>query len=230
MGEKPAQNEASEAGELQAALKDRVLSDPPKVVLQKWFSNPYADAIAAARTCYSPRVIADTEVDEGQKERIGKTTFEGGHHTVYTHATFKFGLENISRQFVWSFLHAHPFYNSEQSSQRYVKLNEVKVTVPPMSAANRKVFERACYEAWQAYRELTGILLEDLKDDFRQRFPKKELTEKDLKKLEKKSIETARYVVPIAAHTSMVHTLNGITLYRLYRLMNQLPTSCDTSF
>ena len=210
-------------------MTEKIVSGPPKVVLQKWFQNPYADAIAAARTCYSPRVIADTEVEEVHKERIGKTTFEGGHHTVYTHATFKFGLENVSRQFVWSFLHAHPFYNSEQSIQRYVKLNEVKVTVPPLDAANKKVFERACRGAWQAYRELTAILLEDLKDDYLKRFPKKELTDKDLKKLEKKSIETARYVVPIAAHTSMVHTLNGITLYRLYRLMNQLPTSWEAS-
>ena len=85
---------------------------------------PFDGAIAAARTCYSPRVIATSEVTETQRNSIGVLTFDAGHHTVYQHANFEFGLENISRQFVWTFLHSYPFYNSEQSSQRYVKLKE----------------------------------------------------------------------------------------------------------
>ncbi|NKB16524.1 MAG: FAD-dependent thymidylate synthase [Sphingomonadales bacterium] len=79
--------------------------------------------MAAARTCYSPRVIGTDEITDKQRDSIGPLTFVGGHHTVFQHAHFEFGLENVSRQFVWSFLHSHPFYNSEQSSQRYVKLN-----------------------------------------------------------------------------------------------------------
>ena len=35
---------------------------------------------------------------------------------------------------------------------------------------------------------------------------------------EKKAIETARYVIPIGAFTSMVHTISGITLHRLRRM------------
>ena len=83
---------------------------------------PFDGAIAAARTCYSPRVIGTDEVTDSQRDTIGALTFDAGHHTVYQHAHFEFGLENISRQFVWTFLHSYPFYNSEQSSQRYVKL------------------------------------------------------------------------------------------------------------
>jgi thymidylate synthase ThyX len=40
----------------------------------------------------------------------------------------------------------------------------------------------------------------------------------------KKSIETARYVIPLGAFTAMVHTISGITLYRLYRMMNASDT------
>src|SRR5688500_19451393 len=36
---------------------------------------------------------------------------------------------------------------------------------------------------------------------------------------EKKAIELARYVIPVAAFTSMVHTVSGIVLHRLYRMM-----------
>ncbi|HXJ18233.1 MAG TPA: FAD-dependent thymidylate synthase, partial [Candidatus Polarisedimenticolia bacterium] len=85
----------------------------PRVTLRNSFAHPFDSAIAAARTCYSPRLIGPEEITEKQRVAIGSGTFFGGHHTVYQHAHFEFGLENVSRQFVWSFLHAHPFYNSE---------------------------------------------------------------------------------------------------------------------
>jgi thymidylate synthase ThyX len=37
---------------------------------------------------------------------------------------------------------------------------------------------------------------------------------------EKKAIETARYVIPIGAFTSMVHTVSGLVLHRLHRMVN----------
>src|SRR5918992_650067 len=105
---------------------------PPKVTLRSSPAVPYDGAIAAARTCYSPRVIERSEITDKQRDSIGKVTFDGGHHTVFQHAHFEFGLENVSRQFVWNFLHNHPFYNSEQTSQRYVRMDEIKVFVPPL--------------------------------------------------------------------------------------------------
>ena len=106
---------------------------PPRVTLLSAPVVPYDGAIAAARTCYSPRVIERSEITDKQRDSIGPLTFEGGHHTVFQHAHFEFGLENISRQLVWSVLHSYPFYNSEQSSQRYVKLNEPRAFVPPIT-------------------------------------------------------------------------------------------------
>ena len=103
----------------------------PKVRLRHATPVPYDDAIAAARTCYSERVIAPDEITEGQRSRIGPLTYDGGHHTVFQHATFEFELSGISRQLVWSVLHGFPFYNTEQQSQRYVKLGEVAAHVPP---------------------------------------------------------------------------------------------------
>src|SRR6185503_20421278 len=89
-------------------MTDAIRSGPPIVLLRHATSRPYEGAIAAARTCYSPRVISPDEVTPAQRDSIGPLTFEGGHHTVYQHAHFEFGLESVSRQFVWSFLHAHP--------------------------------------------------------------------------------------------------------------------------
>src|SRR3970040_2015293 len=108
---------------------------PPRVTLRNYFARPYDSAIAAARTCYSPSIVTPDQVSDKQRLTIGAATFYGGHHTVYQHAHFEFGLENVSRQFVWSFLHAHPFYNSEQQSQRYVRLDRAQAYVPPESEA-----------------------------------------------------------------------------------------------
>jgi hypothetical protein len=136
-------------------------SGAPVVTLRTAPTVPFDGAIAAARTCYSPRVIATSEVTPGQRDLIGALTFDAGHHTVYQHAHFEFGLENISRQFVWSFLHSYPFYNSEQSSQRYVKLREPRAFVPPIAGEARDVYEQAVLKAWDRYAELSALLKDD---------------------------------------------------------------------
>jgi len=43
---------------------------------------------------------------------------------------------------------------------------------------------------------------------------------------EKRAIEVARYVLPVAAFTTMVHTISGVVLYRLWRMQaaNDTPT------
>src|SRR5207237_7373786 len=135
---------------------------PPRVTLRNAFAHPFDSAIAAARTCYAPRLINPEEITDKQRLNIGAATFYSGHHTVFQHAHFEFGLENISRQFVWSFLHSHPFYNSEQSSQRFVRLDEVRAFVPEgLAPQARSVYEAAIVSAWEAYRRLATILGQD---------------------------------------------------------------------
>ena len=205
--------------------EERVVTGPPVVTLRSASARPYDRSVAAARTCYSPRVVGVDEVTAAQRESIGPLTFDGGHHTVYQHAHFEFGLENVSRQFVWSFLHSHPFYNSEQSSQRFVRLDEIRAFVPEgLTAEARRVYNGAVIEAWRSYRALSGLLREDthrILADLRHLTPN--AAEKRRKKVareaEKKAIEVARYVIPVAAFTSMVHTVSGIVLHRLHRMM-----------
>jgi thymidylate synthase ThyX len=211
-----------------------VTSAPPRIVLRSASRRPYDAAIAAARTCYAPRVVEVDEITPAQRESIGPLTFEAGHHTVYQHAHFEFGLENVSRQFVWSFLHSHPFYNSEQSSQRFVRLDEVRAYVPErLSPAARPVYEAAVLEAWEYYRRLTALLREDtlrIMGELRHLSPKasEARRKKVAREAEKKAIETARYVIPVAAFTSMVHTLSGIVLHRLYRMMRTGDTPAES--
>jgi thymidylate synthase ThyX len=204
-----------------------VESAPPRVTLRNAFAHPFDSAIAAARTCYSSRLIGPEEVNDKQRLNIGAATFFSGHHTVYQHAHFEFGLESISRQFVWSFLHAHPFYNSEQQSQRYVRMDRTQAYVPQVSlffdAESRAIYERAIARAWSYYRELSSLLLPQAREILLDIWhvgpmshPKR--LQKIERSAEKRAIEIARYVLPIAAFTAMVHTVSGIVLHRLWRM------------
>ena len=199
----------------------------PRVTLRNYFAHPFDSAIAAARTCYSPRLISSEEITDKQRVTIGSATYYGGHHTVFQHAHFEFGLENVSRQFVWSLLHAHPFYNSEQQSQRYVRLDRAQAYVPAESAhfgaGERAIYEKAVTRAWNHYRELTRVLqptalgiLADIWHVSEMSHPKR--VQKVERQAEKRAIEVARYVLPVAAFTTMVHTLSGIVLHRLWRM------------
>ncbi|MGC1688277.1 MAG: FAD-dependent thymidylate synthase, partial [Candidatus Acidiferrales bacterium] len=199
----------------------------PRVTLRNASTHPLDSAIAAARTCYSTRLIGAEEITEKQRVNIGAATFYGGHHTVYQHAHFEFGLENISRQFVWSFLHAHPFYNSEQQSQRYVRLDRAQAYVPPdgphFGSDERAIYERAIARAWDYYRELSALLEPDAREILGDIWHVSDMSHpKRMKKVaqqsEKRAIEVARYVLPVAAFTTMVHTVSGIVLHRLWRM------------
>ena len=212
---------------------------PPRVTLRNAFARPFDSAIAAARTCYSSRIIGPEEITDKQRVTIGSATYYGGHHTVYQHAHFEFGLENVSRQFVWSFLHAHPFYNSEQQSQRYVRLDRAQAYVPPEGAANphfgpaeRAIYENAVARAWRSYRELTAVLrpgareiLADIWHVSGMSHPRR--IQKVDRQSEKRAIEIARYVLPVAAFTTMVHTLSGIVLHRLWRMQAASDTPAE---
>ena len=215
---------------------DAVETAGPRVTLRNAFSHPFDSAIAAARTCYSSHLITPDEITDKQRLNIGAGTFYSGHHTVYQHAHFEFGLENVSRQFVWSFLHAHPFYNSEQQSQRYVRLEHPQAYVPQTSLffdeTARHIYEEAVLRAWAYYRELSALLVPDAREilsdiwhigpmSHPKRFQKIERSS------EKRSIELARYVLPVAAFTTMVHTVSGIVLHRLWRMCNASDTPSE---
>jgi thymidylate synthase ThyX len=208
----------------------------PRVTLRNAFLHPFDSAIAAARTCYSSHLITPDEITDKQRLNIGAATFYSGHHTVFQHAHFEFGLENVSRQFVWSFLHAHPFYNSEQQSQRYVRLDRAQAYIPPVSLffdeTSRQIYESAVAQAWAYYRELSALLVSDartiLSDIWHigpMSHPKR--IQKIERSAEKRSIEIARYVLPVAAFTTMVHTVSGIVLHRLWRMCSASDTPSE---
>jgi thymidylate synthase ThyX len=130
-------------------------------------------------------------------------------------------LENVSRQFLWSFLHSHPFYNSEQVSQRYVEVKGGNYAIPTMGSAERDIFEAAALAQQSAYQRLTELLTPLAGERYFAIFPGR--TRGDGRRkfagaVQKRAQEIARYVLPVATFAYLYHTVSGITLFRYWRL------------
>ncbi len=150
---------------------DRFLSPEPVVRLANAFADPFRNVVATARTCYSSSGIVESRPLTERDVQIAKGIYKAGHHTTFQHAHFQFALGNVSRQFIWSFLHAHPFYNSEQVSQRYVAVKAGSVAVPPLgSEAARTLYAQAVDRQMEAYRDLAVRLYPIVKREYLKRF------------------------------------------------------------
>ncbi len=218
---------------MSAAPVGPVLSREPEVRLVNAFPRPYENAVATARTCYSGRGIVETEEVSGgpglseekrrkkveQRDRIAKSIYQAGHHTTLQHAHFQFALDAVSRQFLWSFLHAHPFYNSEQVSQRYVEVRAGNYTVPPLSGEALAVYEACAQRQMAEYHRLIELLTPVVERVYFGVFPaRKPRAEQWKGAVQKKAQEIARYVLPLATHAYLYHTVSGLTLLRYWRL------------
>ena len=221
---------------IRAGMNAPFSSAPPKVTLVKGFgSDAYDNAIATARTCYNSRIITAEDVRKDDKakalrDRIAQETYEAGHHTTIQHATFQFTLENVSRQAIWSFLHSHPFYNSEQVSQRYVEVKPGNVVLPNLPEAQATIYRGMVERSMTAYQLLIQLLLPKVKEEFFRIFPARvRAPDKWALGLKKKAQEVARYVLPIGTFAHLYHTVSGLTLHRYHRLCNQMDVPTETS-
>jgi len=198
---------------------DHFLSPEPIVRLEKAFLNPFKNFVATAKTCYSSKGIVQDEDVKGGYKQLAKSIYQAGHHTTLQHAHFQFSLQNVSRQFIWSFLHSHPYYNSEQVSQRYVAMKADAFVTPPLSGKTLHIYEEGVQDQMAAYDRLNDLLWPLVDAEYARLFPRKRRNfARDVKK---KSQEIARYVIPIGATAYLYHTISGITLLRYYRLCQQ---------
>jgi thymidylate synthase ThyX len=209
------------------------MQTPPEVRLVTACPRPLDTAVAAARTCYSstgpvaPEAVGgDREADperramaRERRDALARSLYTAGHHTTYQHAHFVFALERVSRQFVWAFLHAHPFANSEQVSQRYVEVAPDAVHVPELPPAAEAAYRETVSAQHAAYRRLVEVLAPIAEIELLARYPSWRRHPKRLaRQTRRKAQEVARAVLPIGTHTALYHTVSCLTLFRYHRM------------
>jgi thymidylate synthase (FAD) len=163
-----------------------------KVRLIAYTPNPDEIAGAAARSCRSQRGASEILKDDRSKLiKSLKVCMESGHTSVIEHVSFTFSVEGVSRACTHELVR-HRIASYSQQSQRVVK-SEEKYVLPPSISKNKeagKKYAELIKTVWKSYAELidSGIPAED-----------------------------ARYVLPNAAETNIVVTMNARSLINFFR-------------
>ena len=195
-----------------------------QVKLVNFFPRPLNLIYAAARTCYSRRGIVDPEnVDEDKRDSLVKFLKRAGHLTTFQHVSLQYAISGVSRYLIWSLLHSHPFYNSDQVSQRYVEVKPGSYYLPEISGEPLEIYRRTVEFQSEVYRKLTEMLIPPVESELLKRFrymaKRPELLKRESKK---RAMEVARYVLPIGTLAYLYHTINLVTLLRYWKLRKEI--------
>jgi flavin-dependent thymidylate synthase len=212
------------------------LSPAPHVRLTHAFTRPFENVVATARTCYSSKGVIDEDQasrNPGKRDALAKSIYDAGHHTTFQHAHFQFAISNVSRQFLWTFLHSHPFYNSEQVSQRYVEVKAGNFAMPPLAGESRALFEKTARLQNESYARLTELLVPICRERYFGLFPGRlrgDGPQRFAGAVGKRAQEIARYVLPVATFAYLYHTVSGITLFRYRRLCESFDAPAEQRY
>lgn len=191
-----------------------------KVTVLKSNYKPTDIAVGSARSCYFGGHIVTPEnaANWDKKNSLLNSIFKAGHHTTLMHYHFTFLIEGMSRLLIWRLLHSHPFYNSEQVSQRYAKMKIDNFTYPKNADKNKW---QNFYEEMFSYYE---SLIEKLTPVIEKVLPKFQK-----KSAKKKAQEFARYLLPMGINAHLYHTVNVITALRYITAAKVIPEAKDES-
>lgn len=176
----------------------------PKVVLLQHTPNPEQVVALSAKLCYSDADIMDLKegVEEKDVSKFIARLVSMGHLSPIEHASFTFGIEGVSRSLLAQ-ITRHRIASFSVKSQRYV-------------AANKKgAFNYVIPEAIEA-------LGEEYVDKFKVQMDTMQGWYDEWQKLLggdcEKSNEDARFVLPNAAETKMIVTMNARELMHFFAL------------
>jgi len=166
-----------------------------RVQLLSHTPEPERVVAAAARLCYSASSIdALMGRDIAEQVALLRKILDLGHLSVLEHASFSFGIEGISRACSHQLVR-HRLASYSQQSQRYVSHTERFESVTPPSIAEKP----------ELATRFAG-LLDDIHAFYR------ELVESGI------PAEDARFVLPNAAATKIVVTMNARELRHFFEL------------
>ena len=158
--------------------------------------DPERAIATAARLCYAPVGAAELmeTMSEERMRSVLSTIMASGHFSTLEHVSYTFAIDGVSRALTHQLVR-HRLASFNQQSQRYVKFKEgVSVVKPESVLANEEanaVFDEAIEAATSAYKKLldAGVPAED-----------------------------ARYLLPNAAESKIVVTMNVRELLHFFSL------------
>lgn len=166
--------------------------------------DPERAVAAAARLCYAPvgaAELLDSLSDEAVR-KVLRTIMTSGHFSALEHASYTFAVDGVSRAMTHQLVR-HRLASYNQQSQRYVNFGAAdSFVVPPSISANAEaaaVFFKAMEDARAAYDKLVELGLGEGRT--------RESVQED-----------ARFVLPNAAETRIVVTMNARELRHFFHV------------
>lgn len=166
------------------------------VRLLKYTPDPELLCAAAAMTSYksegTSKLLEKLDLEKARKTIRRVTDY--GHYSVIEHASFTFSVESVSRALTHQLVR-HRIASYTQQSQRYVTYNTLEHYVTPPSVLEneeaKKTFDDTLMKMSEAYQKL-----------LKQGVPK----------------EDARFILPNAAKTNILITMNARELRHFFSL------------
>lgn len=159
-------------------------------------ANPELLCAAAAMTSFKKEGATEAmkKLDSEKTVKTIRRVTGYGHYSVLEHAYFTFSLEEVSRVLTHQLVR-HRIASYTQQSQRYVPYNTIEHYVVPRTILSqikaKEIFEEALAKVSEAYEKLLSLHV-----------PK----------------EDARFILPNAAKTNIVVTMNARELRHFFNL------------
>lgn len=174
---------------------------------------------AAAKLCYSDQGITGLldSLDADKTAGFIAKLMDLGHESPLEHANFTFAIEGVSRSLLAQ-ITRHRIASFSVQSQRYVRFDNCEYVIPPQIAADAQallLFEQAMRSAHESYKKIADILKENHYKTLTQGGMSEKRAEQTA---EKRANEDARFVLPNAAMTKMIITMNARSLRNFFAL------------
>ncbi len=176
-----------------------------RVVLLSHTPQPLSVIYTACRQCYYPGFVGDMwlelhedGISKEKQAALVQKIVASGHASPIEHVSFTFAIEGISRALSHQLVR-HRIASYSQQSQRYVDGSQCNYILPPAIAQNPQAlarYERFMQEMGAAYRDIRTILEEAGRGA--------------------KANEDARFVLPQAAETRIVVSMNCRALINFF--------------
>ena len=174
------------------------------VKLLEMSQNAISLIYAACRQCYSEKFAGDVFLDEAitleKQEAFVKSIVASGHQSPLEHVKFTFAIEGVSRALTHQLVR-HRLASYSQQSMRYVKEKNFDYIIPPTIEKNQEAkneFEKLMVLIQHSYTRMLELLGQD-------------------NIIKEAANQDARFVLPQAAETKIVATMNCRELLHFFQ-------------
>lgn len=186
-----------------------------KVSILSHTQEPEKVIATAARLCYSKEKASDifNKISLEEIDKMIELLKQLGHDSPVEHVSFTFAVEGVSRSLTHQLVR-HRIASYSQQSQRYINFSGFDYYTPNIIENNEKaniIYKQIMKILEQGYTDISNILSDEMIEE-----ENRELNKNEINAITKIAMESARMVLPNAATSNLVITMNIRSLWNFF--------------